>query len=253
MRKIFAFLIKEWLILWRDKTGLIFLFLMPMSLVTFLSLTQSGVTDAQGNLKILVLNYDHGHVAHAIINGLKRTEAFKVTQESNPSKFNVADARKAVASGKYQASIIIPYEASEIAKSRIESMTKKGKYKYAEPSFNIRVILDPTLPTMLAEDITASIKLFLEGYKLNKVLSLVKDELKLSSNKIEQPIAKIKSSYIDFEDSKRKPNAVQQNVPAWSLFCMFCIVIPLAGKMVREREQGASQRLQVAPISPLSI
>lgn len=253
MRKILAFIIKEWLILWRDKTGLLFLFLMPMGLVTFLCLTESGVSDAKGNVKILVLNYDHGYVAHSVINGLKRSSHFKVDQASDPKRFFLQDAKAKVASGEYQASVFIPENASEIAKDRIDLMTEEGKYKPTQESFDIEVILDPTLPAAMAEDITASVELFLQGYKLSAVLEKVKDDLKLSSDKIKEPLGEVKSSYIDLKDSHQKPNTVQQNVPAWSLFGMFFIVIPLAGKMVREREQGTQERLQVAPVSPLTI
>lgn len=42
-------------------------------------------------------------------------------------------------------------------------------------------------------------------------------------------------------------NSVQQNVPAWSLFAMFYIIIPLVGTMVLERQSGIYQRLSIAP------
>ncbi len=35
-------------------------------------------------------------------------------------------------------------------------------------------------------------------------------------------------------------NSVQHNVPAWSIFAMFFIVIPIAGNMIREREDGSA-------------
>jgi ABC-2 type transport system permease protein len=34
-------------------------------------------------------------------------------------------------------------------------------------------------------------------------------------------------------------NSVQQNVPAWSLFAIFFIVVSLAGSIIREREGGS--------------
>lgn len=41
------------------------------------------------------------------------------------------------------------------------------------------------------------------------------------------------------------PNAVQQNVPAWLVFAMFFVVIPISTVFIVERQQGSAQRLQL--------
>ena len=45
------------------------------------------------------------------------------------------------------------------------------------------------------------------------------------------------------------PNSVQHNVPAWTVFAMFFIVIPFAGAMIKEREEGSLARLMTLPCS----
>src|SRR3990172_7074063 len=45
------------------------------------------------------------------------------------------------------------------------------------------------------------------------------------------------------------PNSVQHNVPAWTLFAMFFIVIPFASSMIKEREDGSLSRLLTMPCS----
>jgi len=42
-------------------------------------------------------------------------------------------------------------------------------------------------------------------------------------------------------------NSVQHNVPAWAIFGMFFIVVPLSGHIIREREQGSSMRVRLIP------
>lgn len=49
------------------------------------------------------------------------------------------------------------------------------------------------------------------------------------------------------------PTSVQQNVPAWTLFGMFFIVIPLAGTLIRERQEGTLTRLMTMPVSNSSL
>jgi ABC-2 type transport system permease protein len=49
--------------------------------------------------------------------------------------------------------------------------------------------------------------------------------------------------------SPRRPTAAQQNVPAWALFGMFFIVVPVSGAFIRERQSGTFRRLMTMPIS----
>lgn len=45
------------------------------------------------------------------------------------------------------------------------------------------------------------------------------------------------------------PTSVQQNVPAWALFGMFFIVVPLGGSLLRERRDGTLRRIMTLPVS----
>ncbi|RTZ95423.1 MAG: hypothetical protein DSY90_13275, partial [Deltaproteobacteria bacterium] len=49
------------------------------------------------------------------------------------------------------------------------------------------------------------------------------------------------------------PTAVQHNVPAWALFGMFFIVVPLAGSLIKERSSGTFSRILTMPVSPLVL
>ena len=70
----------------------------------------------------------------------------------------------------------------------------------------------------------------------------------LSSNeKSGEFIAKtaIHSSFIrDQTTTHKTPTAVQQNVPAWLVFSMFFVVIPLSTTLITERQQGTLNRLR---------
>jgi ABC-2 type transport system permease protein len=49
------------------------------------------------------------------------------------------------------------------------------------------------------------------------------------------------------------PDSAQHNVPAWSVFAMFFIIIPLTASMITEREEGSLMRLQSMPVSYFQI
>jgi ABC-2 type transport system permease protein len=46
-----------------------------------------------------------------------------------------------------------------------------------------------------------------------------------------------------------QPDLVQNNVPAFILFAMFFIVLPLAGSVINEKQQGTKDRLMTLPVS----
>ena len=51
-----------------------------------------------------------------------------------------------------------------------------------------------------------------------------------------------------YRDGSRKiPNSTQHNVPAWTLFAMFFVVISLGGSIVREKQSGSFIRLKTLP------
>jgi ABC-2 type transport system permease protein len=59
----------------------------------------------------------------------------------------------------------------------------------------------------------------------------------------------IDESYAQSGKAKIIPNSTQHNVPAWSMFAIFFIVVSLAGNMIRERETGCFNRLMTTPCS----
>ena len=54
-------------------------------------------------------------------------------------------------------------------------------------------------------------------------------------------------------ESGRKMTAVQQSVPAWLIFGMFFVVIPISGVLIQERKDGTLNRLASFGVKPLSI
>jgi len=49
------------------------------------------------------------------------------------------------------------------------------------------------------------------------------------------------------------PTSVQQNVPAWLVFGVFFVVVPLSTTMIRERQLGMERRLRTTPVPQAMI
>lgn len=56
-----------------------------------------------------------------------------------------------------------------------------------------------------------------------------------------------------YDDSGAMPSSVQQNVPAWLLFAMFFIAVPLSTTLINERQQGTLLRLRSMGIGPVKL
>jgi ABC-2 type transport system permease protein len=61
------------------------------------------------------------------------------------------------------------------------------------------------------------------------------------------------SSLTGNDDSEPHLSSVQHNVPAWAIFGMFFIVIPLSGHIIREREDGSALRVRLIPGAELGV
>lgn len=51
----------------------------------------------------------------------------------------------------------------------------------------------------------------------------------------------------DKEEFSKYMNSVQHNVPAWAIFGMFFIVIPICSHLIRERQEGSALRIELIP------
>ncbi|MEJ2499487.1 MAG: ABC transporter permease [Sulfurovaceae bacterium] len=80
--------------------------------------------------------------------------------------------------------------------------------------------------------------------QLNPWLSIEdKKELLKDKNSIQE-------QYIGYHDEERKkPSSVQQSVPAWLIFSMFFIIIPISNTFINEKRQETLSRLAVMNIS----
>jgi len=68
---------------------------------------------------------------------------------------------------------------------------------------------------------------------------LENDMLNNRTNINEMPVSK--------DGTRRTPNATQHNVPAWTIFAMFFIIMSLGGSVVREKVSGSFIRLKTLP------
>ena len=74
-----------------------------------------------------------------------------------------------------------------------------------------------------------------------------------SSEELLPAAGSLKIRYLYEIESGRKMTAVQQSVPAWLIFGMFFVVIPIAGVLIQERNDGTLTRMATFGVNPGAV
>jgi ABC-2 type transport system permease protein len=118
----------------------------------------------------------------------------------------------------------------------------------------VQLVFDPTLDQSVRALVEANLLLALQSVMIeqaHKEIQTARKKLKSSGVKL-GTVADV-NHFAGLIDEKAVngvvlPNPIQQTVPAWALFGMFFIVIPMANSMIRDRKLGVFKRLLSFPV-----
>ncbi|MEN8212078.1 MAG: ABC transporter permease [Thermodesulfobacteriota bacterium] len=279
MMRLTASIQKELILLFRDKTGLLLLFIMPAFLVLLITLVQENVLKA--NIKVLFIDHDRGEISQNIEKLLEDSDTIELVKEFKGAAVTVNDANRAVSEGTYQFCIILPEGITSAVKQKSFNHVKKNmlgtnsKTEVVIPE--ITLYFDPTIQgsyKIAINNILSRVVIGVEQkLKLKNFLDLLPEKIKTGIPEEFRPFfpETFDTTFLnDLEknDSKtiiineksatqmgfvKPPTSVQQNIPAWSLFGIFFIVVPIAGSLINERDTGTMLRLKAMPVSYFTL
>lgn len=256
---------KEFLLLKRDMGGVVTLFLMPLVLIITVTLIQDSTYKKGDDVKIpiLLVDYDKGNVSKTIFDNLNKSNVFSVVTTIDDTPITEAVAKEAVFKGKYQLAIIIPSHLSTDLQAKIDqnvqkivsslgfadSLATKSNAKLVSQK-EVKLYFDPAVQLSFKSSVMNGIDKMISQIETKSIYTTFQEQLGEDDAKFEQ------KSFITFKEIVPKinnkditPNSVQHNVPAWTLFAIFFIVIPLSINMVKEKTQGTFIRLRTNPVS----
>ena len=259
---------KEFLLLKRDLGGVIILFVMPLVLIIAVTLIQDAtfkkVTDAK--IPILLVNNDNGKVAQSVYDNLQKSDAFSVVTKIDDQSITEKQANELVLKGKYQLAIVIPANLSNDLQTKIDqnvnkiinSFTETDAVKKEIPKIisqkEVKLYFDPAVQMSFKNAVMSSVDKMISQIETQSIYATFQDQMGESVASFEQ------KSFITFKEIiPRKdnieiiPNSAQHNVPAWTLFAIFFIVIPLSINIVKEKNQGTFVRLRTNPVSYTTV
>lgn len=267
--KIWMSVVKEFLLLKRDLGGLIILFIMPLVLVITVTLIQDSTFKAVSDTKIqiLLVDKDKGAVSKTVFDNLEKSNLFAVVTQIDNKPITEDIARENVYKGKYQLAIVIPAKLSTDLQAKIDqnvqnivssigltdSVTAPQTATVIKEK-EVKLYFDPAVQMSFKNAVMSSIDKMISQIETQSIYTTFQSQLGEGSAKFEQ------KSFITFKEiipkinnKEVRPNSVQHNVPAWTLFAIFFIVIPLSINIVKEKSQGTFVRLLTNPVSNLVV
>jgi ABC-2 type transport system permease protein len=270
--KLLAVMKKEMLLLLRDRVGLSILFIMPMILIMVMTLIQDAAfkTLNEKGVPIVFVNNDRDSLGNMIEKGLRNSElcSFNDTIDGKPA--TEEQAKIAVAEGEFLVGIVIPENATGAIRRNVSSLVNetlnidslKLKETGIADSIEIVIMIDPATKKSVLSAITSNLHEFISEVKnqiifqtfSQQIAEVIPDGGKAPKNAYQKTqMIRYKEIYASKAGEKIVPNAVQHNVPAWAIFAMFFIAIPISASLIKEKNEGNAFRLNTMPSSYLLL
>lgn len=267
MFKLWATIKKDVAVLLKDKVGLIFMFAMPIILAIVITAIQNSTFELVNNnkVKLLLANRDTGISGKQLIRAIEKVGMFELKYVTN----NQTDAQiiERMHAKDALLAVVIPSDFSAKVNNKAKSIAGKALNNLGMQQDTVTATADSVDPItlyyhpVLQESFRASV-----NGALHSSLQLVQSKqilknLYLSLNEKEVPDdleidvvnndIPVKEVAVSRNGSRNVPNATQHNIPAWTVFAMFFIVISLGSSVVREKLNGSFIRLKTLPTNYL--
>ena len=230
-----AMLIKEFLLVSRDKHALAALFIMPAVFILIMSLALKDV-----------FNEDKALIEYAVIDKDSSLESYSIVSKLRQNKM-MNEHNISVSYGK----------PKEEGVQFIVVIPKGFKSQFTASDAN-----NSALQIEVASDIGQSHLMLFKTQILSSVMQTRLDAINLAQEMQNARSGKnVASPKIDFDEKKmmkihyaaldedEKPTSTQQSVPSWIVFGLFFVIIPMSTIFISERKQNTLMRLSTMNVS----
>jgi ABC-2 type transport system permease protein len=261
MFKLWATIKKDFRILLRDRVGITLMFVMPIILVVVATGIQNSTFQLVNKNKIgvLVCNLDTGKSGKELITDLNKIGMFSVKElpQNDPktlaNQMHQTDAMLGVViPSNFSAQVMS--DANKAAGKALKSFGLQGdSAKTLNKVYPLKMYYNPVMEQSLQASVTSAIQSVVQMVESRQTLRIMYFSIneKPLPAKLEDEMLNNKAPVDIIPVSKDKirsmPNATQHNVPAWTIFAMFFVIMSLSGSVVREKNSGSFIRLKTLP------
>lgn len=265
MFKLWTSIKKDIRILSRDKVGISLMFVMPVILVVVVTSIQNSTFQLvnKNKLPIVICNTDTGKAANQFIESVNKIGMFAVTQTGKNQALTITEDMQ---DKDAMLGVVIPSTFSAEIQRKAKKASEKaiaafsGEPDSVEAESNAVVSLNtltlyynPVLQESLRFSIQGAIQSALQLVQTRQTLRTLyydsneKELPKSLENEMLNSNTRINMLPVSKDGTRSTPNASQHNVPAWTIFAMFFVIMSLGGSVVREKVSGSFIRLKTLP------
>ena len=261
MYKFWIALKKEFSILIYDKTGLAIMYAMPILLVFIITIVRDSAFRIvnENRISMLIVNKDKQSQSLKLVDLMEASGLFDIHKADS---LPVQDIKQYMLDEDYLTGLYIEpqFTGSLVAKATAVSTDMMLELGLLEDSLennlaasSLQFYHDPVLKENYCMSVINMINAILKGVEGELLINTLCEQLGL-----ENAPAKLKEAMIDkstpvernvatTSNSNVIPNSTQHNVPAWTIFAMFFMVVSLGNNIVKERLNGSFIRLKTMP------
>lgn len=264
MFKLWATLKKDFRILLRDWVGISLMFIMPIILVVVVTSLQNSTFQLMDKNKLLILicNKDTGQAGKQLISSLGKIGMFKVSQTAK--SLSTQQFTGSMHNGDALLGIVVPsdFSAKVLAKAKsvagdaMKSFGLQSDSSADKPAGDVgplTVYYSPILQESLRMSVKGAVQSSLQMVQSGQILKTLYFSINEKplpgtlENEMLNNHATINEVPVSKDSARRVPNATQHNVPAWTIFAMFFVIMSLGGSVVKEKVNGSFIRLKTLP------
>lgn len=267
MYKVYNAIIKELILLKRDLFGLIIIFLMPIVLILTITPIQYSVEskEDQAQMPILLVNNDGGELSQEMLLKIETENNLKFVDKDGDKALTVERGKEIIEKGNQKVLLIIPESFSDQAQAKIDyniarilSQVVPGwedeEHVAPKELGEIQILFDPVVTENIRSDIRSTINSITSEMETEMIYKSFENEFEADlSFMLEEELINFNEKTLDVDETNLSPSPIQHNMPAWALFAMFLIVIPLSINMVKEKNQGTFIRLKTLPVTSFQL
>lgn len=269
MRRLLAVVWKEMLLVLRDRGGVAILLVMPTAMVLITTLVQEDALRAVtgGKTTVLLAVAAGDDFGAAVAKGLDSAGTFTVVRELRGGAVTGEIIREELHAGTYTMGIVVPPGVAERVAAGADRLLARmlpaamaPAAAAVEPPGEIAVYFDPAVRAPFRRAVLTALERLSQGVEITVMMGKIQGFMsgvtgKPAENSLweAEPHITVRELFTGQGGADVMPSSVQQNVPAWTLFAMFMISIPLSGGIIRERDGGTLVRLRTLPVSPVTI
>jgi ABC-2 type transport system permease protein len=267
MQKLLATITKDFRILMRDKVGLAMMFVMPILLALIITAVQNSTFELvnHNRIKLLVCNKDTGDASRQLFSAIEKTGMFDVISvpaSTSPEQVTVMMHEKDA-----MVSVIIPNGFSSQVNATADNIAGKALKNFdlqkvspkniSQNIYPLTLYYHPALQGSFRESMEGTLKgalQLVQNKQIVRTLYSVLNEKEIPDtleNEIVNNQIPIHQIPVSRSGTRNIPNATQHNIPAWTIFAMFFVVISLGSTVVREKMSGSFIRLKTLPTNYL--